>query len=116
MEYLIVWWPSMAVVGGLIGLMNGRVLAGLVLGFFLGPIGWLIIFFLEDKRRRCPACRGVIDPKTSICPHCRTSLIAPKANTTFDEEPFCVQCGVDGVKSLEMGQMVAVCPRCFQKL
>ena len=46
MGYLLLW-SSMGVVGGLLGLINGRVFAGLVLGFLLGPIGWLIVFFLE---------------------------------------------------------------------
>ena len=52
----------------------------------------------------------------SICSHCRTSLLNPKVGTTIDEDPFCMKCGVEGVKSLALGQMVAVCPQCHRKL
>lgn len=106
-----------AVIGGLIAqLLNGRAGSGLLLGLLLGPLGWVIVFFLEDKRKRCPACRSVIDGQATVCPHCATPLIATSQGSTQDEEPFCVKCGVDGLKTVEMGMTIAICPSCGQKL
>ncbi|MEX2306209.1 MAG: hypothetical protein WD738_01370 [Pirellulales bacterium] len=108
-----------AVIGGLLALaLNGRVGMGLLLGFLLGPIGWAIIFFLEDKRRRCPACRGIVDRRASVCLHCARPLAAEssRSHVAVDDEPFCVKCGVDGLKTVEMGVVTAVCPKCGQKL
>ncbi|MBN2578418.1 MAG: zinc ribbon domain-containing protein [Pirellulales bacterium] len=105
-----------AVIGGLIGRLKGQQPAGVVLGFLLGPLGWLITLLLNDNRPRCPACRGVIDPQASICQHCRISLAQAPKSRTSEEEPFCVKCGVDGIKSYEFGQLVAVCPKCGRRL
>jgi predicted amidophosphoribosyltransferase len=103
-----------AVIGGLIAyLLNGRVGAGLLWGFLLGPLGWLIVFFLEDRRKRCPACRSIVDALATVCPRCKAKQF-PKPST--EEEPFCMKCGVEGLQSTEMGITTAVCPQCGQKL
>lgn len=66
------------VVSGCIGTAIGhlRNSGGFWLGFFLGPIGWLLAF-LNDGRPQCPACASRFNPGARICPTCRTSLVAP---------------------------------------
>ena len=88
-----------AVIGGFVGLLigqrKGRAGTGLLLGMFLGVIGWLIVAALkpidtkhsisssrttvrrpaavanEDERRvRCPLCAEKILPEAVVCKHC----------------------------------------------
>ena len=55
---------------------------GFCLGFFLGPIGWLLAF-LNDGRPKCPACASRFNPGARICPICRTSLVAQQFRSEF---------------------------------
>jgi hypothetical protein len=89
---------------------------GFWLGFFLGPLGLVLIFFLSDGRHRCPACQSVVDRKAAICPKCQNQLIKPKIVRTLEDEAFCMKCGLDGIKTIEMGEVVATCPQCKQRL
>jgi hypothetical protein len=75
------------VVGGFIGsLVNGHVIAGAFLGFFFGPLGWLIVALLPDTRPRCPKCKAVVSAADNACPDCKTAL--PKSATPWADEPF----------------------------
>jgi hypothetical protein len=49
-----------AAIGGLIGSLKGEQTTGCCLGFFLGPIGWLVVMNVPDLRLRCPHCYGVL--------------------------------------------------------
>lgn len=40
----------------------------------LGPLGIVIAILMEDRRRRCPACREPIADDATACPHCRKDL------------------------------------------
>ena len=64
-----------AVVGGIIGASRNNAESGVVWGGLLGPIGWLIILFL-DKRPKCPECRGVLPEGARRCQHCGHDFIA----------------------------------------
>lgn len=74
MEILILSCFASAAIGALIGQSRGHPIAGAVASFFLGPIGWLLTA-ITDSRCHCPFCRGTIDRKAIICPHCRSSLM-----------------------------------------
>ena len=63
-----------ACIGMFIGRTRGRGTAGFWLGFFLGPIGWIIALLLPREGRRCPFCQEVISDTASVCPHCRRDL------------------------------------------
>lgn len=62
-------------IGAMIGSLRGRSVAGFWLGLVFGPLGWCIAFTLADRRPKCPACKGVIDPGSIRCPHCRYDLV-----------------------------------------
>lgn len=50
---------------------------GLIVGFFLGPLGILIVLFLQPSqarqmkgKRECPHCKEAMKREASVCPHC----------------------------------------------
>jgi hypothetical protein len=47
-------WLLFAVAGALIGKSTGNAPLGAILGFFLGPLGLLIIALREDKPKATP--------------------------------------------------------------
>jgi uncharacterized Zn-finger protein len=63
-------------VGGVIGTAaRGNTAGGVLLGALLGPLGWLVVlFFLDDDRPRCPACKAVVNQGASRCRHCASGL------------------------------------------
>lgn len=67
-------------VGMLIGWYRDNTIVGLLLGVVLGPIGWIILFFI-DNRWRCPECGSVVAEWARRCPRCRSLL--PGSNDDF---------------------------------
>ncbi|MFI5166718.1 MAG: hypothetical protein ACHQQS_08870 [Thermoanaerobaculales bacterium] len=78
---LFVLFIISAFIGAVVGQSKNRSAEGVVYGCLLGPLGWLIAFYLSDKSLRCPACSEKIQPGASICPHCRHSLAPPAATS-----------------------------------
>ena len=77
MDWLPIWLIGAAlgaVVGGLLGKAKGKQGEGLVLGFLLGPIGWLLISVDYDSRPKCPFCRSSVDPAATVCAHCQRDI------------------------------------------
>src|SRR5438270_9229889 len=68
--WLIVGIPS-ALIGALICHYKNAWSAGFLLGLIFGPIGALAVFTLD---RKCPKCRGYLNGKPAVCPHCRSVL------------------------------------------
>jgi hypothetical protein len=69
-------WIAFGGVGYVLGkYAKGRPEMGAILGFLLGPIGWLLTIAFDDARKRCPACRGVLIAGATKCRHCGTSLV-----------------------------------------
>lgn len=64
-----------AMVAGVLGRPVGR---SMLLGF-LGPVGWLLIGFLErEYEKHCDQCGGGLpDPPRKRCPHCGELLSPP---------------------------------------
>ena len=75
MTWLFVWAPINLLIGGLIGSVRGRAGTGMLLALILGPLGWLIIFCLDDRRPRCPHCAEVVQAEATLCPHCGRRLV-----------------------------------------
>lgn len=61
-------------IGALIGQRKGRVGAGLLFGWLLGPLGWLVVALGPNLKRKCPYCRGVIAEGAVKCKHCGSGL------------------------------------------
>ena len=69
----IFWLIIGIIVGGVIGSTRNNVGTGLVLGGLLGPIGWIIVLFL-DERPKCPECRGSLPDNAKRCQHCGVEI------------------------------------------
>ena len=66
-----VLWVVFGIIGaGIAKTFRGRELAGMLLGFFMGPLGWLCIFALGDDRLKCPECGGVVPQGAKRCKSC----------------------------------------------
>jgi hypothetical protein len=73
-------------VGALCGKSKGQPGIGFILGALLGPIGWILSLLSGDVRPKCEACRQVVDPKATVCPHCRSAIV--KAQPAIVAVPF----------------------------
>lgn len=72
---LLFWGGVSAAIGALIGSVKGNTALGFVLALLLGPLGWLLVCFASDKRRKCPQCAGALpDAKVARCKHCGSLL------------------------------------------
>jgi hypothetical protein len=71
-----VFWPWLgcgvvsAIIDEVVGLVRGQVWPGALLGFWLGPVGWLAVLGLRDTRPRCPHCLGVMNAGARFCCRC----------------------------------------------
>jgi len=81
----VILWICCGIAGVMIARRKGNnELGGGCLGFILGPIGLLLVFFSSDnsdelKRRSgntkvCPYCREYIKEDSSICRYCHQSV------------------------------------------
>ena len=60
-----------SLVGAQLGQHRGRAYEGCILGLCLGPLGILIVAFLDDKRARCHHCRSpLLEPSAPVCAAC----------------------------------------------
>jgi predicted amidophosphoribosyltransferase len=71
--WIFFWFIVGAVVGGIIGASRNNAASGVVWGALLGPIGWVLVLFL-DERPKCPECRGSLSEGARRCQHCGHEL------------------------------------------
>lgn len=75
---LWLWMTGITVVcvlgGAAIGWIKGRVVAGMVWGAVLGPIGWIIIALSASKLPTCPECGKGNPGNARACRHCGVNL------------------------------------------
>lgn len=64
----------LGIVGAFVGDTRGRQALGFWLGFFLGPIGIIIVALLSDERFKCPDCGGAVVPGKPRCKNCGAQL------------------------------------------
>jgi DNA-directed RNA polymerase subunit RPC12/RpoP len=77
--YIGVWMIVGGLVGALIGATRNNREAGFFLGLLLGPLGWIIAFFV-DARATCAQCKEPINEGATKCPHCGCDPSAAKPN------------------------------------
>jgi|SRR5581483_4161378 len=124
---LFFWLIIGGVVGGLIGASRNNAGGGLILGALLGPIGWIIVLFI-DNRSHCQECLVVIPEGGSLCGQCSERADAKSApskkcpycaETIKAEAVKCRFCGSDlqpasSVVSPARGNEKVPCPLCDQ--
>jgi hypothetical protein len=100
---LFVFWIVVgAVVGGIIGASRNNAGSGVVWGALLGPVGWILVLFL-DERAKCPACHGPLADGALRCQNCGFDLgpnkvvpapvvaSVPTAESDKKKCPFCAE-------------------------
>jgi hypothetical protein len=71
---LFIWFIG-GFIGKAIGEKRDREVAGFVIGFLGGPIGWLIILGLSPgPAATCPRCMKQITIGAKVCPYCRRDI------------------------------------------
>lgn len=63
-----------AVVGYLLGDRKGKPIRGAILGFLLGPLGWLLVLISPDDSPTCPYCKGKVVAGASRCKNCGSRI------------------------------------------
>jgi hypothetical protein len=80
---VLLFWIIFAIIGGAIGMTKNRAAAGILLGVFLGPLGILIVLFLEKREGEGAASSGIavstsktFNPSTLTkkCPDCAETI------------------------------------------
>ena len=61
-------------IGGLIGAVKQRPLAGVIYALLLGPVGWLIVAIVPGGGKKCPRCAEVVKREAQVCKHCQANL------------------------------------------
>jgi hypothetical protein len=74
MIVLLLWCVIGGLVGAAIGQKKGRPGEAFLLGFILGPIGWLLVATGPSSGPKCPHCGGAVEAGYSACRHCGREL------------------------------------------
>ena len=81
MDVVILWTIGALIntlVGYFIGERRNRAYDGSILGFCLGPLGWIIVLVMADKRSKCPHCASpILAAAATVCARCARDLRPP---------------------------------------
>lgn len=70
LSVLLFWLAISLAIGGALGeKLKGQRRAGMLLGVF-GPIGWICVILLSDKRTKCRKCMSAMNPGAVRCAKC----------------------------------------------
>ena len=75
--YAIFWAVVCGAIGGVVGASRNNVGSGILWGALLGPIGWVLVLFL-DNRSKCPACKYPVPSGAIRCGQCGFDFYASK--------------------------------------
>ncbi|MBA5760803.1 hypothetical protein H2O73_00475 [Vibrio sp. 404] len=55
----------------LVGIYKKNTVAGILLGYVFGPVGFILLLCSQDRRHgRCPHCTAKVDYHAYYCPSC----------------------------------------------
>lgn len=74
--FFFLFWVVPVIAATMIGNSKDRAGFGFVMGFFFGLIGLLVIALMPAAGYPCPRCKGTVRKGASVCPHCRSDLLA----------------------------------------
>lgn len=110
----------MCYIGYRIGEPKGQQDMGLLLSFFLGPIGLVITALLPDARYKCPLCKTCVPEGASRCRHCGQEMVPekvgipqPQAATvrTTQAMPMGIR-----IQSSKADRLAVRCPKCAAEM
>lgn len=59
-----------------IGYRKGNLIAGVLLGYVLGPVGLCLILLSKNRiKLSCPHCQALIHKHSYFCPHCDAKVL-----------------------------------------
>ena len=77
--FVVFFWALWIAIGVTAAQKRGfSVVMGVIGGFLLGPLCFLM-FFVTDKRPKCPQCAEAVKPEARVCKHCHNTL-TPQGN------------------------------------
>lgn len=63
------------IASGVVGALKGRLIAGILLGYVLGPMGLVVILLSKDQRMiPCPHCGQKTHHHSYHCQHCNEKV------------------------------------------
>lgn len=72
---VLYWLLFQATVGAALGQhFRASPWQGFFGGLGFGPLGWALIYFIQDKRHKCSHCIEPAHPEASACSHCGQEL------------------------------------------
>ncbi len=74
----VIGWLISILIGGLIGRVKQRPLAGVIYALLLGPLGWLIVAVVPGGGKKCPRCAETVKREAKVCKHCQADLSEPE--------------------------------------
>jgi hypothetical protein len=74
MDIVLFLWAFCIFAGWAVGSVKEDPVAGLFLGFFLGPVGVIAIAVSAGGGVRCRHCRERVKAGASVCKHCHSEL------------------------------------------
>lgn len=71
MMFWLSFYFSFLAMSTYVGFKKNNLVAGVLLGYVLGPIGFMLLLLSFDRKQgRCPHCSAKIDRQSYICPSC----------------------------------------------
>lgn len=87
-----------ALVGYFIGQTKNKPIRGAIIGFLLGPLGWLLIAVSPNEHPTCPHCMGNIVAGAKRCKNCGEAIPrCPECNKQLGlrRQDDCKHCGAE---------------------
>lgn len=76
MIFWLSFYTFFFIVSVYIGYCKGNLIAGVLLGYVLGPIGFILMCMSKDRKHiECPSCHAYIHKNSYFCPECRSKVM-----------------------------------------